>query len=275
MFANRTMILKNVINTCLLVVFTITLSISQVKTLAYKAGQLKSTKVKDAYDTKWPQLQKDLKAISINPDEFDIYMRTFKYEKIVEVWLKNKGDAKYKLFRTYEICASSGDLGPKRKEGDNQVPEGFYKIDLFNPNSDYYLSMRINYPNSSDIILKEAPNPGSAIMVHGDCVTIGCLPMTNDKIKELYVLCLEARNRNNPIYIDIYPIKFTDANIKILESTYPKSKLSFWRTLKPMYDYFEENRWLPKINVDPKGIYFISPDESQTPASAKKTVNKL
>ena len=176
---------KNVIHICLLVVFNASISISQVKTLAHKAGQLKSTRVKDAYDTKWPQLQLDLKAIGLNPDEFDIYMRAFKYEKTVEVWAKNKGDVRYKLFKTYDICASSGDLGPKRKEGDNQVPEGFYRIDLFNPSSDYYLSMRINYPNSSDVILKDGLNAGSAIMMHGDCVTIGCLPMTDDKIKEL------------------------------------------------------------------------------------------
>ena len=266
--------IKNVINTCLLVVFTISYSFSQVKTLAYKAGQLKSPKVKEAYDTKWPKLQQDLKAIKINPDEFDIYMRTFKYEKIVEVWVKNKGDVRYKLFKTYDICASSGDLGPKRKEGDNQVPEGFYKIDLFNPNSDYYLSMRINYPNSSDVILKEAPNAGSAIMIHGDCVTIGCIPITDDKIKELYVLCLEARNRNVPIYVDIYPIKFTPENITMLEKNYPKSKLAFWRTLKPGYDYFEENKWLPKINVDPKGNYFLPVEETEQ-AQTTKPVNKL
>ncbi len=268
------MLIKNVINTCLLVVFTFSLSFSQVKTLAYKAGQLKSTRVKDANDTKWPKLQQDLKAINVNPDEFDICMRAFKYEKVVEVWVKNQGDVKYKLFRTYDICASSGDLGPKRKEGDGQVPEGFYKIDLFNPTSDYYLSMRINYPNSSDVILKEGLNAGGAIMMHGSCVTIGCLPMTDDKIKELYVLCLEARNRNVPVYIDIYPIKFTPENITYLEKNYPKSKLSFWRTLKPGYDYFEENRWLPKINTDAKGNYFIAP-EDLNPKESSTPKNKL
>jgi murein L,D-transpeptidase YafK len=267
--------IKNVIHICLLVVFTVTISMSQVKTLAYKAGQLKSTKVKDAYDTKWPQLQLDLKAMGINPDEFDIYMRAFKYEKIVEVWAKNKGDVRYKLFKTYDICASSGELGPKRKEGDNQVPEGFYRIDLFNPNSDYYLSMHINYPNSSDVILKEGLNAGSAIMMHGDCVTIGCLPMTDDKIKELYVLCLEARNRNTPVYIDIFPVKFTPETMKMLESNYPKSKLSFWKTLKLGYDYFEENKWLPKINIDTKGNYVLADDEKETKPTTNKPANKL
>ena len=249
--------IKNVIHTWLLVFFISGVSLAQVKILAYKAGQLKSTRVKDSYDTKWPQLQLDLKAVKVNPDDFDIYMRAFKHEKLVEVWLKNTGDLKYKLFRTYDICASSGDLGPKRKEGDGQVPEGFYKIDLFNPTSEYYLSMRINYPNASDVILKEGLSPGGAIMMHGDCVTIGCLPMTDEKIKELYVLCLEARNRNTPVYIDIYPAKFTPENLKMLEEGYHKNKMSFWKTLKLGYDYFETNKWLPKINIDAKGKYVL------------------
>jgi len=270
------MLFKNVIHTCLLILLFTGTANSQVKTLAFKATQLKNARVKDAYDTKWEPLQKDMKAMKINPDEFDIYMRAFKTERIVEVWLKNKGEPRYKLFKTYDICASSGSLGPKRTEGDGQVPEGFYRIDLFNPKSDYYLSMRINYPNSSDIILREGTSPGSAIMIHGDCVTIGCLPMTDDKIKELYVLCLEARNRNNPIYIDIYPVKFTEENITMLEKNYSKSKLGFWRTLKPIYDYFETNHWLPRVSVDPKGKYFIEVAEgAETPATNQSPVNKL
>lgn len=268
------MSIKNVIHTCLLVVLITSFYYGQTKTLAYKAGQMKSIRVKDAYDTKWPKLKEDLKATKVDPDNFDIYMRAFKNEKIVEVWIKNQSDVRYKLFRTYDICASSGELGPKRKEGDGQVPEGFYKIDLFNPTSDYYLSMRINYPNSSDVILKDGLSAGGAIMMHGNCVTIGCLPMTDDKIKELYVLCLEARNRNSPVYIDIYPVKFTPENIKMLESNYPKSKLNFWKTLKPIYDYFETNKWLPKVNIDPKGNYFLAPDEIDA-KPVTKPVNKL
>lgn len=250
------MLFRNVIHTWLLVIVVATISLAQVKTLAFKAGQLKNPRVKDAYDTKWPQIQEDLKAIKINPEAYDIYLRAFKLEKIVEVWLKNPGETKYKFLKTYDICASSGDLGPKRSEGDGQVPEGFYRIDLFNPKSDYYLSMRISYPNSSDITLKEGISAGGAIMIHGNCMTIGCLPMTDDKIKELYVLCLEARNRNNPIYFDIFPVKFTPENVKILEVSYPKSKLSFWKTLKPAYDYFEEHHWLHRVNIDSKGHYF-------------------
>lgn len=268
------MLVKNVFHITVLILFTQIICIGQVKDLAFKTGQLKSQRVKDAYDTKWEPLKAEMKKANIKWDEFDIYLRAFKSEKLVEVWMKNKGDAKYRLFKTYDICATSGDLGPKRAEGDGQIPEGFYKIDLFNPKSDYYLSMRVSYPNNSDIMLKEGVNAGGAIMMHGECVTIGCLPMTNDKIKELYVLCLEARNRNNPIYIDIYPTKLTEENLKNLEANYPKSKTAFWKTLKPIYEYFEENHWLPRVSIDAKGKYYLSEDEdkpnAQQPTSPQR-----
>ncbi len=250
------MVVNNVIKFTLLVILFSTQLIAQNKATTFKTMQLKNARVQEAYDSKWEQLQTELKAIKVDPYDFDIYLRAFKHDGILESWVKNKGDVKYKLFKTYAICATSGVLGPKRKEGDGQVPEGFYQIDLFNPKSDYYLSMRINYPNASDIVLKEGPNAGSAIMIHGECVTIGCLPMTNDKIKELYVLCLETKNRRNPIYIDIFPAKFTPENITMLEKNYPKSKLNFWKILKAGYDYFEEHHWLPRVNIDKKGNYF-------------------
>ncbi len=247
---------KNVLTITLFIVVGLNLSLAQTKTLAFKALQLKNAKVKDAYEIKWPILKHELKALNVNPETFDIYFREFKLEKQLEVWVKNPGEPKYKLLKTYNVCASSGVLGPKRKEGDGQVPEGFYKIDLFNNKSDYYLSVRINYPNSSDLLLKDGLNAGGAIMIHGSCVTIGCLPMTDEYIKEIYVLCLEARNRNNPIYIDLFPAKFTPENIKMMEKNYSKQLLSFWKTLEPAYSYFETYHWLPKVNIDKNGKYF-------------------
>ena len=122
--------IKNVIHIALLVFLISTISFSQIKTRAFKASQLKNARVKEAYDTKWPQLQEELKAEKINETSYDIYLRAFKQEKKVEVWLKNPGETRYILFKTYDICASSGELGPKRKEGDGQVPEGFYQIDF-------------------------------------------------------------------------------------------------------------------------------------------------
>ena len=251
------MLKKNVIHTGLLAILLVYSSLAQIKNSVFKTEQLKHAKVKEAYTSKWPILQEALKIAKINPDTYEIYLRAFKQDKKMEVWLKNPTDNKYTLFKTYDICASSGDLGPKRAEGDGQVPEGFYEIDLFNPTSNYYLSMRVNYPNASDAILKTGKNAGGAIMVHGNCVTIGCLPMTDDKIKELYILCLEAKNRKKVVKIDIYPTKLTTGSLKQLEITYPKTSIAFWNTLKPAYDYFEKNHATRKVYMDVKGSYFF------------------
>ena len=90
-------------------------------------------------------------------------------------------------------------------------------------------------------------------MIHGSCVNIGCLPMTDEKIKELYVLCLEAKNRNRIVKVDMFPAKITTENIKFLEANYSKDKLTFWNSLKPAYDYFEKNHSTRKVLTDAKG----------------------
>ena len=82
----------------------------------------------------------------------------------------------------------SGTTGPKRLQGDFQVPEGFYHINEFNPNSNYHLSMGLNYPNSSDRILSDSLRPGGEIYIHGSCVSVGCIPLNDDEIEELYLI---------------------------------------------------------------------------------------
>lgn len=245
--------LKNVIKSLLLVVFVHQVLSAQTAG-SFKDAQMKYARVKAAYDTKWGTLQNDMKAAGFDPQDFDLYIRVFKQEQELQLWMKKKSATSYKLFRTYEVCASSGSLGPKRKEGDGQVPEGFYTLDLFNPGSSYYLSLRVSYPNASDMILKDGKNAGGAIMVHGNCVTIGCLPMTDEKIKEIYVLCVEAQNRKRPLNIDIFPMKLSDANLKILAASYPRHS-AFWNTLKPRYTAFEANKRLESYTIDKKGIY--------------------
>ncbi len=252
------MTIKNVIKSTVLVVFIFKQSFSQINAPGFKQSQLKNARVKTAYDEKWPALQSDLKDKKLDPVNFDVYLRVFKQEKEIQVWMKNTSETTYKLFRTYAVCASSGSLGPKRKEGDGQVPEGFYKIDLFNPTSNYYLSLRVSYPNSSDLILKEGANAGGAIMVHGNCVTIGCLPITDDKIKELYVLCVEAQNRKRLLTIDIFPAKLTESNMTILRANYSKADVTFWNSLKPRYTYFEKNNAFPEMKIDKRGAYIYN-----------------
>ena len=110
-----------------------------------------------------------------------ILVRLFKEESELEVWKQVKGTGRYDLLKTYEICAWSGVLGPKIKEGDRQAPEGFYTIRpaQMNPKSDYYLAFNMGYPNEYDRALGRT---GSELMVHGACSSRGCYSMTDENI---------------------------------------------------------------------------------------------
>lgn len=246
--------LKRVIKTIVLVVLTLNIKAQGT----FKASQLKYERVKKAYHTKWDDLKKEITKAGFDVNAYEIYQRVFKYEKQVEVWMRNKGDAKFKLFKTYAICSSSGELGPKRVQGDGQVPEGYYYIESFNPVSSYHLSMKVGYPNKSDR-KKATGSPGGDIMIHGNCVTIGCVPIENDPIEELYILNVEAKDRKQNLRVDIFPCKFTSANIKMLNQNFSKELNAFWGTLKAGYDHFETNFTIPKFSIDAQGNYSITP----------------
>jgi murein L,D-transpeptidase YafK len=219
-----------------------------------KTTQMANKRVKSAYAEKWDGMKKKLEAAGINASNYEVLIRVFKYEKNLEVWVKDKTAKTYTHLYDYAICQSSGELGPKRQEGDGQVPEGFYTIDLFNPTSSYYLSMRVSYPNASDA--KKGKKPlGGAIMIHGNCVTIGCIPITDDKIKELYILCLESKAAGNAVKVDSYPCKLTEENIEKLSTSFSKETIEFWKNLKTGYDLFEKNKAKFTVSVDSKGNY--------------------
>ena len=227
----------------------------QVSAQTFKATQQKAARVKSAYSEKWEDLKSDLKKKGIK-ENFELFMRVFKEDKVVEVWLKSKEEKEFRLFKTYAICASSGELGPKRKKGDGQVPEGFYSIAVFNPYSSYHLSIGINYPNASDKIIGTG-NLGGDIMIHGSCVTIGCMPLTDTYIKEVYVLCVEAKNNGQQtIPVHIFPTKMDEKGMTFLLETNPK-QLDFWKNLQTGYNYFEQKKQLPKVTIDKKGKYLF------------------
>jgi len=142
-----------------------------------------------------------------------VFIRAFKEERELELYVKNRATGKFDLFRKYPIVAASGDLGPKLAEGDGQVPEGFYAVSkrAMNPNSKYHLAFNIGYPNDYDRSLNRT---GSAIMVHGSNVSIGCLAMTNEKIEEIYALCDKALDNGQPFFrVHIFPFRMTEARM--------------------------------------------------------------
>ena len=219
--------------------------------------QLKYAHVAQAQKEKWETISKNLKAKNIDVTNFKVLIRIFKEEKILEVWLKGKSNSTYIHYEDYAICRSSGTLGPKRTEGDLQVPEGFYNVNFFNAFSDYYLGMQINYPSQSDKILGKKPY-GGQIMIHGNCVTIGCIPITDDKIKEVYLLCLYSKGANNEVAIHSFPFKLTDVKLESAKKQHDKSLINFWTNLKLIYTFFEEKKQVPTISVDTTGKYKIN-----------------
>jgi len=221
----------------------------------FKDQQLKFERVRTAYDQKWDALKKELSAAAIK-SPFKLYITAYKSEGKLEVWLQAAAQKKYQLFKTYNFCASSGTLGPKVKEGDRQTPEGFYYVNAFNPMSNFYLSLGVDYPNSVDLRRSGKEKPGSDIYIHGNCVTIGCIPLTDEKIKEVYVLAVEAKNSGQQqIPVNIFPFKMTDGNLKKYVVQYPK-QTTFWQNLQQGYAYFEKHKTLPAVS-QVKGSYVI------------------
>jgi len=189
-----------------------------------------------------------------------LFLRAFKKEQVLEVWIKEKGKEEFVLLHTYDFCTTSGVLGPKRREGDLQIPEGVYHINHFNPQSNFYLSLGLNYPTASDKILSHATKRGGSIYIHGNCVTIGCIPITDEKTKELYVLAVEARNSGQEkIPVHIFPTRLDKGNIeKLITEQAPNDKIkSFWKNLEYVYQDFELTKKLRAVKVNSKGEYYF------------------
>ncbi len=218
-------------------------------------------RVAKAMNRKQDTLKKQFAAAGIEWPAKEIYIRSFKYDSQLEVWVRNSSDAAFKLFKTYRVCALAGTMGPKRMEGDYQVPEGFYYINEFKPNSAYNLSLGINYPNASDKVLSDEDNPGSGIFIHGSCITVGCIPIMDEQIEELYVLAANAKNSGQDfIPVHIFPIRFNNPkSVEYLTRiTKDQQDIQVFETkLKEVYDYFEKEKKLPIISVNKKGEYVV------------------
>ncbi|MEA5459767.1 L,D-transpeptidase family protein [Arcicella sp. LKC2W] len=222
-------------------------------------AQLRFPRVREALKSKGKVVDEMLASKGVNTSNFDLFFRVFKKEQKFEVWAKNKQEGKFQLIKVYDFCSSTGVLGPKRRSGDRQTPEGFYTIDAFNPTSNYYLSFRVGYPNASDKKLADWLNPGDNIFVHGSCITIGCIPVGDENIKELYLLAARAKSGEQEIPIHIFPNKMTDENYSALKSEYASNAtlLEFWSWLKPGYDAFENGNIVPTVTVDDAGKYIV------------------
>ena len=224
----------------------------------FKEEQLKFSRVRTAYSEKEVGVKALFDKAGIEFPEYDLLIQAFKKEQKLEVWAKSKANSKYQHVTTYDFCMLSGILGPKRREGDGQVPEGFYHIDRFNPASNFYLSLGINYPNASDRIKGRQGSLGGDIFIHGDCVTIGCIPITTPLIKELYIMCVEAKSSGQSrIPVHIYPGKLDDEGWEDLQLTYANKPelIDFWQQMKLGHVRFEADSTIAKVSVATTGEY--------------------
>ena len=211
-----------------------------------------SARAESAIKNVTPPLTRALEKQSLKIGQ-PIFIRIFKASDELELWMKS-GDT-FTLFKTYPICYFSGELGPKQKTGDRQSPEGFYSVAArqLNPYSRFHLSFNLGYPNAYD---RAHGRTGDALMVHGNCVSVGCYAMTDKRIEEIYTLADAAlRNGQNAFDVHVFPFRLTPKNLK----KYADSPwLDFWKNLQQGYDYFEQHQVPPRISVKQKR-YSISP----------------
>jgi murein L,D-transpeptidase YafK len=191
-----------------------------------------------------PALDRDLAAVGLRFGD-PVFVRIFKHESELELWLRH-GEA-YVLFRTYPICTWSGTLGPKLRQGDGQSPEGFYSVGRgqLNPASQFHLSFNLGYPNAHD---RAHERSGDFLMVHGNCVSIGCYAMGDAQIEQIYTLLDAAlRGGQHRVDVHVFPFRFGQPP----QADWRTQRWGeFWRDLKDGYDAFERTHVPPAIDVE-------------------------
>jgi murein L,D-transpeptidase YafK len=196
-----------------------------------------------------------------------LFFRVFKREQLLEVWARGADAETFVLLNTYPVCGTSGELGPKRHQGDEQIPEGFYSIDLFNPVSSFHLSLRVDYPNAVDRARGHRRGLGGDIFIHGGCATIGCVPVTDEWIEEIYLMAVRARDAGqHRIPVHMFPTRLDDAGMAWLYDTYGTNHpdLVFWLDLRLGYLAFEQTRTVPEV-LQHRGRYVLPMGQPAAP----------
>ena len=206
------------------------------------------------------------KLSSMNIDRSSpMMLRIFKEEGRLELWKADRSN-RYRLVRNYKICAWSGKLGPKMKEGDRQAPEGFYPLSRanLNPNSSYYLAINTGFPNGFDRANKAS---GSHLMIHGACSSSGCYSMTDEQMVEIFAFARDAFNGGqSTIQLQAFPFRMTAENMARHRDN---PNIEFWKMLKVGYDHFELTKRPPEVNVcEKKYVFNQQADKPFSPAGA-------
>jgi murein L,D-transpeptidase YafK len=238
----------------------------------FAAKQLRHPRVREAADARLAAVEQSFRDVGAAWPPRGIFIRGFKTEGEVELWAATRDvDAAWVRVRSFPVCARSGALGPKRRQGDLQVPEGFYHVSVFNPWSDFHLSLGVSYPNAADRFHSRGVPPGNAIMVHGNCVTIGCLPLEDGPIEDLYLAAVMARDAGQAtIPIHLFPCRFGEQACEdtLAAAAAERPDLeAFWAGLRPGHAAFAETGRPPVMRANRDGTYTLLPARKPRRAS--------
>jgi murein L,D-transpeptidase YafK len=223
--------------------------------LACNSNEEKMDRVAIAYQNHEMALRKKCTELGLSWGS-EVAIVVYKYEMLAEIYLLSNSQH-WTLFEQLNICAASGGPGRKLKEGDRQVPEGFYEVTVFNPRSKFHLSLGINYPNEADLVVANAEHPGGEIYIHGGCLSVGCCALTNQGVEPLYVLCDAARQAQKPQpKVLILPCRFSQTTMDWSSVEWAQWQ-SFWTGLQQGYHWFIFNQKWPKMRIDEYGNYLL------------------
>ena len=203
-----------------------------------------------------------MEALDTSPSSPTV-IRTYKKEAELEIW-KMKSNGEYALLKTFPMCRWSGQLGPKKREGDMQVPEGFYPIapGQMNPNSHYYLAFNVGYPNAYD---RAYGRTGGNVMVHGVCSSAGCFSMTDEQVADIYAIARELfAGGQREIQLQSYPFHMTAENMAKFRLD---PNIDFWKNLKDGSDHFEVTKNEPTVLVCGKHYVFDATTKGEVSGS--------
>jgi murein L,D-transpeptidase YafK len=226
---------------------------------SFKDQQDRYARVKQARINCMPAIDSLFNSCGVKYPPRKILLCAFKEERSLQLWAKPDSGESYQLIKNYPFTAFSGVFGPKRRQGDLQIPEGFYEISHFYPESPFHLALLVSYPNASDRLLGYRPSLGGDICIHGNAVTIGCIPIGDAGIEELYIICVDQRSAGHVISTYIFPRAMDSLGLIELKTIAAEDiKLySFWENLKKGYDLFTNSFQELKFWVNDKGRYIF------------------
>jgi murein L,D-transpeptidase YafK len=182
-----------------------------------------------------------------------VYLRVTKEPERIDVFLEGAG-GNFQRFRSYDVCALSGQIGPKLRAGDLQVPEGFYAItrEGLRPGSTSHLGLDIGYPNLADRQLRRS---GGGVAIHGGCKSNSSLAITDPAIEEIYTLVDAAmRAGQAAVPVHIFPFPLTSGRLRREREN---KNYALWANLQLGWDLFEKTKRPPRAKAQ-GGRYQIS-----------------